>query len=923
MESIKNLYEIIGEKAYRLRLSFPEIPQYISNNLKYNFFDWQKNAFENFLTFQAIKERENPNKSTHLMFNMATGTGKTLLMAATILYYYKQGYKHFLFFVNQNNIIDKTENNFIDNTHTKHLFKEKIVIDNETVNIKKVETFSDNPQGIEIKFTSIQKLYNDIHLEKENKTTLDDLYSKNIVMLADEAHHLNTDTNKKGTAQQELIPTEITGQTNKTEIERKGWEHTVIELILCKNGKQEDNKNVLLEFTATIPATESIAKKYEDKIICKFGLKEFLQAGYTKEINLIASTLNKKERVLQALLFQWYRHKIALKNGIANFKPVILFRSKTIDESKKDYEEFLNWTANISSSDVNFIESIVNKIAQSKSLYEQGKTRTEQVLNFIKNENLYFGDVANWIEQSYQKKNTIITNSSTNKTKKEKTDEETEKLLNSLEDKNNHIRAIFTVDRLTEGWDVLNLFDIVRLYEGQNAGGSTNATPEATTKEKQLIGRGVRYFPFTFNDNIKNKRKFDDDLKHELRVLEELYYYTYDEKSRYISHLKEELRKDGYIRDDKIIKTFALKKDFQDSKFYKETKIWYNKQIDNPNRKKKTLDDIEKNFFVPYKIKGLEITQFNKIFDEKEHVEKIVEEKGLQTITKKFKDIEKHIVQKAINIKAKQENSLFQFEKLKEELAIETIDDLQNNILADFDLKIIVSKNTNYDEIENSDKLGVVIKFLESVFAELNDKIAPKIGSEFITGNFKKFFSEPKTKTIVVDLDSERIAKDLENENWYVLDSFHGTSEEKELIGFIKETIGNLESKYKEIYLLRNEEVYKIFDFEQGRGFQPDFILFLKTKEKKEIGVVKTELYYQIFIEPKGNEFIGYDKTFKTGKEGWKENFLEKISKKYGFEKVIRAESPHYKLIGLPFFNQEHNSNFKREYENLLNEKYQ
>ena len=487
MVDIKNLYETIGEKAYRLRLPFPEIPQYISNNLKYGFFDWQKNAFENFLTYQAIKERENPNEPTHLMFNMATGTGKTLLMASTILYYYQQGYRNFLFFVNQNNIVDKTENNFIDNTHTKYLFKEKIVIDDKTITIKKVDTFSDNPQGIEIKFTSIQKLYNDIHLQRENQTTLDDLHSKNIVMLADEAHHFNTDTNKKGLAQQELVPTEITGTTSDAEIEKKGWEHTVIELILKKNGKKDDNKNVLLEFTATIPATEAIAKKYEDKIIYKFGLKEFLQAGYTKEINLVSSTLDKKERVLQALLFQWYRHKIALKNDIANFKPVILFRSKTIEESKADYEEFLNWIDAISSSDFDFLKNIADKIAQSKSLYEQGKSRTEQVLAFIKNENLHFGDVANWIKQSYQEKNTIITNSKTNKTKKEKTDDETEKLLNSLEDKNNHIRAIFTVDRLTEGWDVLNLFDIVRLYSGQNTGGSTKKTPEATTKEKQLI----------------------------------------------------------------------------------------------------------------------------------------------------------------------------------------------------------------------------------------------------------------------------------------------------------------------------------------------------------------------------------------------------------------------------------------------------
>ena len=58
MSDIKNLYETIGDKAYRLRLPFPEIPKYISENLKHNFFDWQKTAFENFLTFEAIKEAE-------------------------------------------------------------------------------------------------------------------------------------------------------------------------------------------------------------------------------------------------------------------------------------------------------------------------------------------------------------------------------------------------------------------------------------------------------------------------------------------------------------------------------------------------------------------------------------------------------------------------------------------------------------------------------------------------------------------------------------------------------------------------------------------------------------------------------------------------------------------------------------------------
>ncbi len=38
-------------------------------------------------------------------------------------------------------------------------------------------------------------------------------------------------------------------------------------------------------------------------------------------------------------------------------------------------------------------------------------------------------------------------------------------LLNTLERPINEIRAIFAVDMLNEGWDVLNLFDIVRLYD--------------------------------------------------------------------------------------------------------------------------------------------------------------------------------------------------------------------------------------------------------------------------------------------------------------------------------------------------------------------------------------------------------------------------------------------------------------------------
>ena len=923
MTNLRYLHETIGTEAFNLGIAKPKISEYILNNLKHSFFEWQEKAFVNFLTFQAVKEKKNPNHYTHLMFNMATGTGKTLLMAAAILYYFKEkGYRHFLFFVNQNNIIDKTENNFIDSTHTKYLFKERIVIDNQTINVKKVDIFSDNPQGIEIKFTSIQKLYNDIHVERENQTTLDDLNSKDIVMLADEAHHLNANTSKKGGIQQELDGLEMTGRTKIIEVERKGWEHTVIELILKKKRSQlDENNNVLLEFTATIPEHDEVKKKYADKIIYQFGLKDFFQKGYTKEINLISSTLNKKERVFQALLFQWYRGIMALKYEIPNFKSVILFRSKTIDESWEDYEEFLKWIADISRQDFNFLTDIVDKVYDTKTLelYEMGKSRTIQILDFIEKRERGYNEIVDWIKYNFSERNVVITNSGNKKSQSEKTTEEQEKLLNSLEDKNNHIRAIFTVDRLTEGWDVLNLFDIVRLYQGQNAGGKDKKTPKATVKEKQLIGRGVRYFPFTHKDMLVNKRKFDSDLGHDLRVLEELYYYTYDEESRYISHLKKELRKDGMIaeKDDKIVKTFSLKDEFIEGYFYKNAKVFYNKKEPNPNRKKKDLEIIKKDFEFEYKLPRTEIKEeiLDLISDRILDKMKFHEGSG-KRIIKKIKDIEKHIFQKAINILAKKTNSLYQFENLKEELDIDSIDKLQANILADFEIKIVVPHRTKYENINSSWKLKIVIRFLEKLEFELKEMINPEIGSDFISGSFKKLLGESKTKTVSKGKNNMPLEAELKTAEWYILDSFNGSNEEAGLINFIRDSyIAKFREECSQYYLFRNEEIYKIYDFETAKGFQPDFILFLVSREKKQHNAPAK--HYQIFIEPKGEQFLGEYETFDGGKESWKLKFLEEISRRYGLDNIIKAENSEYRLIGLPFFSSENNEE-KKKFETKL-----
>ena len=92
MSNIKNLYEIINTQKEALKSFNPEvfeIPEYITSNLKHKPFNWQIEALENFLFYENPKSKLQ-KKPTHLMFNLATGTGKTLLMASTILYYYNK-----------------------------------------------------------------------------------------------------------------------------------------------------------------------------------------------------------------------------------------------------------------------------------------------------------------------------------------------------------------------------------------------------------------------------------------------------------------------------------------------------------------------------------------------------------------------------------------------------------------------------------------------------------------------------------------------------------------------------------------------------------------------------------------------------------------------------------------------------------------
>lgn len=529
------LHEIFNNPFARKALAQVSLPNGITDNLKFGIRPYQEEAFKRYLYTEQEDFDEKPNKPLHLLYNMATGSGKTLVMAGLMLHLYEKGYRNFLFFVNSNNIIQKTKDNFLNPQTSKYLFNDKVVINGKEVLLKQIDNFDEaDNENINIKFTTIQQLHIDLNNTKENSVTYEDFVDKKLVLIADEAHHLNSGT-KSGN---------LFGS----------WEETVLQIL------HQNFDNILLEFTATLDyESREIVNKYKDKVIYKYDLSQFRTDKFSKEINLVRSLYDEKERIIQALILNLYRQELATINNV-NLKPVILFKAKkTITESEQNKENFHKLIDE-------FSETMVEKIKKTSTV-----PIVQKAFQFFLAKNISFNEIAKRIHNNFREENCLSANN----------DSEAEKnqiLLNTLEDENNPIRAVFAVQKLNEGWDVLNLFDIVRLYEDRD--GKDGKPGKTTLSEAQLIGRGARYYPFALEEGEdKFVRKYDDDIANDLKILEELYYHT-KEDSRYVSELKKALVETGIYEDDEnlVTKQLTLKFDFKESKLYKNGYVFSNKK---------------------------------------------------------------------------------------------------------------------------------------------------------------------------------------------------------------------------------------------------------------------------------------------------------------------------------------------------------
>ena len=815
------------------------------------------------------------NQPAHLLFAMATGSGKTLIMAANILHLYKMGYRNFIFFVNSTNIILKTKENFTNPHSSKYLFNDPISIYGENIRIKAVENFEGtNPNDIHIHFTTIQGLHTRMNKPKENALTLEDFKDMEVVLLSDEAHHMNVDTKRAqgknlGTGEQEAFIS---------------WE-TTVQGILNAN-----KKNIMLEFTATPDLEEpAIREKYKDKLIYDYSLKQFCIDKYSKDVQILQSDKEPLERALQAVILSQYRQKVFADNGLI-IKPVVMFKANAVNAPKKPDENKIVSSEFRETFDKMISSLTPEKLKALKEILSGEETVLKTAFEYFDNNGLSLDSLAMQIQGAFSHDKCVSIDSSTNKS----INENDQILINTLEDLNNPIRGVFAVEALNEGWDVLNLFDIVRLYE-------TRVSMKKTISEAQLIGRGARYCPFKVDSTqTKDQRKYDEDLTHPLRICEELYYHS-PQNSKYIQELNTALDIVGIKPKEQVTKDLFLKPEFKQTDFYKNEWIFVNTQIKNENREVKAIaESIRKKAYYFTLTSGQssqsDILNRNNATTQPETIEKMV----------KFLNIDPAIIRKALRLVP-----FMKFSNLKKYYPnLESIADFitSTNYLNNIGITFKGTKDA-LEKICREQYLKACISTLKQIGELIEKGHVDKKGTEkFIPKPVKDTFKDKKmnfnrkedgsdeTGWGMLESKNSDLVMNLADQDWYAFNECYGSSEEKRLVKFIASTVDKLKQNYEQVYLLRNEGHFKIFNFDDGQAFEPDFVLFLKHTNG-------TNERYQLFIEPKGGHLKDNDK--------WKEDFLKVIKERGDIQQI--NSTVEYILYGLPFYNYSEQAKFTDE----------
>ena len=817
-------------------------PDYIKHNLKHQLRDYQKQSLYNLNYTQ--KDDHVASRFNQLLFHMATGSGKTDVMAADILYFYHEfGYQNFLFVVNTNAVIAKTRENMLNVQSPKYLFSQPISIDGIQIELREVTHFPTNsePGVIYLRLTTIQTLKNELNKPRENGLTYDDLKKQKLIILADEAHHFSA------------------GTKSKDDQKHKSWEYVLDRI------RQANKANRQLEFTATIDLNnELIYEKYRDKIIFQYDLKEFQNAGYSKKIARLQANADDNEKMLNAVLLSQYRKRMAIQAGVKDFKPVILFKSNRKDVSKAARDQFLTMMDRLTAEDLaQFI---------AKQLQTTQSSTLRQAYTYYQTVDM--GSLVRELQRDFQPLNTIRVNDTSSDGILG--DLNNFRNLNTLEEPSNPFRAIFAVAKLSEGWDVLNLYDIVRI-------GEQSITSKQTNSEAQLIGRGARYNPFVYDEKTSFTRRFDHSSP-ELQILESLHYHTINDK-KYIDNLTKSFEAmQLQVEDDKDfdILTTTVKKSFKKSDVYQYGKLYYNDVEDVP--------ESEYNGLAKYGVPVAELPTVN------------IETATLEATAFDTQNVagmnETRLVKidDALVKKAMARNPFFRFNTMKKYMpTLNSISEFMYDAQWLGQLKEIqATVSTGTDTVLSREtQLLVVEKYLAYIQRMLIMNYKRQRGTNKFIGLPIKEVVQDYQKRVPVNYSNAGVHEliqtyDYKKAPWFVYNEAIVDKLERSLIELIQGYVEELQNKYKDVYFIRSDErntKLKLHEFADNvshyAGFLPDFVLYLANES----------YIYQIYIEPKGTQLLDQDQ--------WKENLLTSISP----ESVdIIGENGQVKLYGVKFY---------------------
>lgn len=447
-------------------------------------------------------------------FEMATGSGKTLLMGATVLDLYHRGFKDFLILTPNTILFDKTVENFTPRT-IKSIFGDGW---NLTYNFVTGNSYRDKTcnyeenRDISFYVFNMQKFY-DKAASSGKKTgeslmkgtpyvrrPLEDslwrdkggahtisfmefLRNKKPIVITDEAHHFQREATRK----------------------------QIIEEVL---------PSLVLEFTAT-SLEKGGSEDYGQDNLYKYPMQRYISEGYGKRIFAVGCgtsdkkthdevTDSDKQKLIWGMLIHLLKCESLLAVNAPVKKAMLLTKARSIKHADSLDAYLKNWPDSVESEIGDVLEQVNKEGTDIAKIVRQYIPKSKSEL----------------IKKLSRVAKSVFTIHSENKS-----DEEVFTDYKSLDD--NKAEIVNQVRIFTEGVDYDNFYTIVVLGDTVENVGFAAA---------QLIGRGLRLY--------KEKREFDI-LEHDLKEQSEILHVICERGNRF-DQIVEEIRKNLQLSRESV-----------------------------------------------------------------------------------------------------------------------------------------------------------------------------------------------------------------------------------------------------------------------------------------------------------------------------------------------------------------------------------